>query len=232
MFMANSRMAGMVLLVTAVTACQNKVDPSDFPPPAPINQPTTPSGADNRDVFAPGDQMELIVDQDKALNGRYLIRPGGYVIMPRFGRVQIGGMSRSSVEAKMKALLEKNQLIEATVMVERWPGSAPESGGTGIAGNEQQGVITVLLTGRISRPGLHKIPVYNGENPGVYRAILSAGGLAEFSKPSKVTIRRKDASGRLHLIPVRLDLIEEGEIPDVPIGNYDVIDVGEKIFGF
>lgn len=225
----NTSIAGTFVLITLVTGCQNQVDSSGFPPPAPINQS---SGviATKSEVFAPGDHMELIVEEDKGLNGRYLVRPGGYIIMPRLGRVQVGGMHRASAEAKMKQLLESSQLIEASVMVERWPGSGVENSTSGVAG--QQESITVLLTGRVARPGMHKIPVYDDANPGVYQAILSAGGLAEFSKSSKVTIRRKDQTGRLHLIPVRLDLIEKGEIPDVPIGNNDVIDVGEKVFGF
>jgi protein involved in polysaccharide export with SLBB domain len=227
-----SHVIGMMLLITFVTACQNQVDSSGFPPPAPINKPAVRAGVSKSDVFAPNDYMELIVEEDKSLSGRYLVRPGGYVIMPRLGRVHIGGLSRAGAEAKMKELLENSQLIDATVMVERWPGNDTESGASDVAANRQHDTITVLLTGRVSRPGMHKIPVYNGENPGVYRAILSAGGLAEFSRSSRVTIRRNDKSGRLHLIPVRLDLIEKGEIPDIPIGNYDVIDVGERVFGF
>lgn len=232
MFNAYSRITATVLLITFVTACQNQVDSSGFPPPAPINQPAGMIGSTKSDAFAPGDHMELLVEEDNSFNGRYLVRPGGYVIMPRLGRVQIGGVNRSAAEVMMKNLLEKNQLTEASVMVERWPDKGAGTDDSGNSINGQQESITVLLTGRISRPGMHKIPVYNGENPGLYRAILSAGGLADFSRPSKVTIRRKDSTGKLRLIPVRLDLIEEGEIPDVPIGNHDVIDVGEKVFGF
>lgn len=232
MFYANPRITTALFLITFVTACQNQLDSSGYPPPAPINQSRVVGTLAKSEVFAPNDHMELIVEEDNGLNGRYLVRPGGYVIMPRLGRVQIGGLNRAAAEAKMKALLEDSQLVDATVMVERWPGNTSESGAPGSSANDRQETITVLMTGRVSRPGMHKIPVYNGENPGVYQAILSSGGLAQFSKSSKVTIRRKDRSGRLHLIPVRLDLIEKGEIPDVPIGNNDVIDVGEKVFGF
>lgn len=232
MFYVYPRITAALFLITFVTACQNQLDSSGYPPPAPINQSRVVGTLAKSEVFAPNDQMELIVEEDQSLNGRYLVRPEGYVIMPRLGRVQIGGLHRAAAEAKMKALLEDSQLVDATVMVERWPGNVSESGAPGSSANDRQETITVLLTGRVSRPGMHKIPAYNGENPGVYQAILSTGGLAQFSKSSKVTIRRKDRSGRLHLIPVRLDLIEKGEIPDVPIGNNDVIDVGEKVFGF
>ena len=48
------------------------------------------------EVILPGENLEVIVNEDGAFNGRYVVRRGGYIIMPGIGRVSVAGKSLGS----------------------------------------------------------------------------------------------------------------------------------------
>lgn len=176
-------------------------------------------------AISAGDQIDIFVMEDESFNGRYLVRASGYAILPKVGRVAVAGMSQAEAESSVKRALEASQLRKATVILERATVSAE-------AKHEEQGGLSVVLTGTVSRPGTMVVPLIQGRQPGVYDAILRAGGFARFADPSNVHILRKDAAGRNRRIKADVNRIKNGQAADIPLEDGDVIEVPEKWIGF
>ena len=216
-----------MLFLSAVVSCSSSSTPSnDLPPPlvaAPLARLDSKPSA-----FAVGDVLELFVKEDITLNGSYAVREGGYIVIPRAGRIQVEGLSRQAAEERVKEALQQSQLTQATVLVERTPGRSTQGG---IADPEQPRIV-VFLTGAVARPGAHQIPVVQGRAPGLYEVILISGGLSRFAKEDAVEILRKDASGQRQLSLVDLSEVRQGAAPDPAVGEADIIRVPARVFGF
>ncbi|HCN29344.1 MAG TPA: hypothetical protein DIT64_11450 [Verrucomicrobiales bacterium] len=215
-----------------IGGCSNSPQEQDpLPPPALIAQMQGEAPKPvNIMVFAPGDTLELFVKEDVTLNGSYQVREGGYIVIPRAGRIQVAGLDRNMAEARVKEILEKTQLAVATVLVERtskFPVSAP--GTTPIAAMPK---VMVFITGAVPRSGVHHIPV-NGTRPiGAYEALLITGGTGKFAREDRVEIYRTDAQGKRQRAVFDLKAVRQGAAEDPPIGEGDIIHVPEKVFGF
>lgn len=218
----------MLLLLGLLPQCAT--EPSEDLPPVAPRTPTAPAAA-ARPVFQIGDQLELFVKEDLTLNGSYLVREGGYIVIPRAGRINVAGLSREEAEPRVREFLQKTQLKEATVIVERTPGVAS---GSGVAGAGPSGVprVMVFITGSVPRTGAHAIPSPAGKSVGVYEALLISGGLTKFATLDKIEIFRYDASGRRRKSVIDMRPIMKGEADDPPISEGDIINVPEKVFGF
>lgn len=222
-----------VLVAWSLASCTEKDPGTPLPPPVtPVEAPKPV--VDTKPVFKPGDQLELFVKEDQTLNGSYLVREGGYIVIPRAGRIQVAGLTREAAEPKVKDVLLKTQLKEASVIVERTAG--PNNGPNGLAatgaGGEPVSRVLIYLTGSVAKPGGHAIPVQPGKVARVYETLLISGGLGKFSKVDKVEIFRFDGSGKRKRTVVDLKPIMRGEAEDPPISEGDIINVPEKVFGF
>lgn len=215
-------------LAATVVGCEGvrKEPPQPLPAPA-IAAAAKPAA----DVFLAGDSLELFVEEDPSFNGTYPVREGGYVLIPRIGRVHVMGMDRQGAEGQLTQALQRGQLAKARVLVERIKGVA--AGGAG-AGSVLPGVpkIMVYFTGSVSKPGMHALPLINGKPMGTYEALLISGGLSKFGTLGKVEILRPSASGRRTRIVVDLRPIRDGSADDPPLGEGDIVNVSEKVFGF
>lgn len=198
--------------------------------PAPQVPVTAPVKAD-RYAFQVGDQLELFVKEDQTLNGSYLVREGGYIVIPRAGRVNVAGLTREESEPRVKEFLQKTQLKEASVIVERTPGSASQTGLTTASGQSIPRVM-VFMTGSVPRTGGHQIPVPPGKSVGVYEALLISGGLSKFAQLDRVEVFRFDSAGKRKKAVVDLRPIMKGQADDPPISEGDIINVPAKVFGF
>jgi hypothetical protein len=89
------------------------------------------------------------------------------------------------------------------------------------------------LTGAVARPGQHRIHLQSdGGTPGVFETLLIAGGLAKFGDDTKIRIMRLNERGMRNSILVDARKIRDGLSLDVPVGDGDIIQVPEKVFGF
>ncbi|WP_449069977.1 polysaccharide biosynthesis/export family protein [Prosthecobacter sp.] len=183
-------------------------------------------------VFARGDSVELFVEEDKSFNGVFEVREGGYVLIPKIGRVMVAGLTRDGAEQRIRESLQRQQLKQATVFVEHVPDNDRlAAGGVGPASGQPR--LTIYLTGAVARPGQHAVPLaFTGRAPGLFETLLITGGLAKFSDDTKVRIMRLNERGLRTPLIVDVSKIRDGLIPDVPIGDGDIIQVPEKIFGF
>jgi protein involved in polysaccharide export with SLBB domain len=227
--MFSSRMVALGLLTFAASSCESNKTADQLPLPRlpPTSQSVVTS---NNQVFQVGDSLELLVEEDPSFNHTYEVREGGYILIPKVGRIPIVGLSRDQAEAKVKETLQKQQLKQATVFVERRNKGYLDPNGQTIQSSPR---MSIYLTGGVSRPGKHLVPLAAGGQPlGVYETLLVTGGFAKFGDVSKVKIMRLDGNGLRKQMIVDVRKISAGKLPDVPIGEGDIIDVPEKVFGF
>jgi polysaccharide export outer membrane protein len=221
----------LVMCLASLVSCASDTSDSTFPSAAgfPADPPSV--RRDGAPVFRVGDRLELFVEEDTTFNGMFEVRPEGYVFMPKLGRVPVVGLTRDGAERRVKEYLQKSQLTTATVFVELVAtGVEPVGSGAGqVAGQPK---IKVYVTGKVTSPGLHSVPVFDGRNPGVYEVLLITGGALNFGNYEKVQILRLDGSGRRKKQIVDVKAIQAGKAPDVQVGEGDIIHVPEKVFGF
>lgn len=219
-----------LLLPSLLAACKNSPEADNTLPPPAMLMPAAPQAQVNPMLFGAGDSLELFVKEDATLNGSYPVREGGYIVIPRAGRIQVAGLDRGQAEAKVKEVLQKTQLTEATVLVERTAlNGGLAQGATPIAAMPK---VMVFLTGAVPRSGAHHIPLPKGRPVGLYEALLITGGMNKFAREDRVEIFRTDGAGRRRRAVVDLRPIRLGQADDPPVGEGDVIHVPEKVFGF
>lgn len=186
-------------------------------------------------AIRPGDSLELFVKEDNSFDGKYTVRERGDIIIPSLGRIPVSGMSVVDAGSRIRSELEATHLKKATVIIDR-VGRAPKpnvpAGGQTAGVAKKTPLMKIYMTGKVTRPGQHRIPIPQSGELGVYEAILIAGGLSQFADPRKVHLLRNEATGKKRKIPVNIRSIEEGMTSDPAIGDGDIVVVPEKVFGF
>ncbi len=218
----------VALLPVLLAGCKSSSEEENLLPPPALAVASAPAPRLNPMVFSPGDSLELFVKEDATLNGSYPVRDGGYIVIPRAGRIQVAGLDRTQAEARVKEFLQRTQLTEATVLVERTAKHADPST-TPIA---EMPKLMVFLTGAVPRSGVHHIPLPNGRPLGTYEALLITGGMNKFAREDRVEIFRTDSQGRRRRAVVDLGPVRLGQADDPPLAEGDVVNVPEKVFGF
>lgn len=171
---------------------------------------TSLRGKPESDLILPGQSVEVYVTEDESLNGVYQVRRGGYILMPRVGRIQLAGKDLASAEKAIKEVLQITQIKNATVMVER-----PDSAGVG---NDP----VVYLAGEFVTPGAWKIP--HDLSPTIVTTILRSGGLTSAADLTKVRLLRL-VSGEAMVEEVNVQAILNGAgLPsDVSLQPGDIV---------
>ena len=150
----------------------------------------------SKGVMLPGEVIQLFVLEDESFNGLYQIREGGYIVLPRVGRVGVVGKDMGGVERTIKESLEATQLRQATVMVERARGIYAETKAD-----------VIYLAGEFQTPGPMKIP--EGFSPTIVTVILRSGGLTPVSDLTRVKLLRLE-HGRALVEEVNVQAILDG----------------------
>ena len=168
-------------------------------------------GVNQSDILLPGQAVQIIVVEDESFNGLYQIRRGGYVVLPRVGRVQVAGKDMVGAEKILKEVLEVNQLRQATVMIERTGG-----------GYETESGDVIYLAGEFSTPGPMRIP--EGYSPTLVTTILRAGGMTRVADLTHVKLLRLQ-NGKALVEEVNVQAILEGSgLPsDLALNSGDII---------
>ncbi len=189
-------------------------------------QSTKTAATDRNVVFQPGDRLELYVEEDSSFNSIYLVRPGGYILIPRLGRIQVAGLNREAAENALTQVLQKNQLTKAKVLVEHVSDKVELPGPPGVP------KFMVFITGAVPRSGVHYLPLAEGRSTGVYETLLITGGTSKFANLGSVEVFRTNPSGRRVRAQLDLRPIRDGKADDPLVGDGDIIHVSEKTFGF
>lgn len=89
-------------------------------------------------------------------------------------------------------------------------------------------VIRVFVMGQVRNPGA--LEFKKSEMPTLLKAIAAAGGFSERASKGGVTIKRTDEDGKESTIKVNVKDILKGKKKDIPLKEYDVINVPETFF--
>ena len=127
-------------------------------------------------LILPGESLEVVVLEDDSFNGVYQVRRGGYVVMPRVGRIYVAGKDLAGAEKAIKEALQQTQIRDGTVMVERPEGSMAANGPV------------IYLAGEFTHPGPWRIPA--GVAPTVVTTILRSGGVTPAADLTRVRLLR------------------------------------------
>jgi len=146
-------------------------------------------------LILPGESVEVMVMEDDSFNGVYQVRRGGYIIMPRVGRISVAGKDLAGAEKGIKESLQQTQVKDATVMVERPDGGTSGSGPV------------IYLAGEFTTPGPWKIPA--GVAPTVVTTVLRSGGVTESADLTRVRVLRL-VSGQPLVEEVNVQAILDG----------------------
>lgn len=235
----------LILLAVSLQGCKSNesaaeaVPPASYPPPLiPVSEPApAPAFSGPRLAIGgplrPGDTVELFVEEDDSFNGTYPVREQGDIILRSVGRVQVAGLSVASAGSRIQTELESRHLKKATVLLDR-TSRAPQESILASAAPAPVAApqISIYLNGRVNRTGQHRLSLPKTGQLGVYEAILSAGGFANFADTARAHVLRKGPDGKRIKIPVDLAGVEKGISVDPPIGDGDIVVIPEKIFGF
>lgn len=221
----------LIVLFTLVSlvSCRSGLDAAGKLPPPNLPGIAKATGK-NEAVFVDGDSVEVLVEEDSSFNGVFEVREGGYILIPKIGRLLVSGLTRNAVEHRVQEALQRTQIKTATVFVERRAGSRNLGLGSEFGSVPR---VIIYVTGAVARPGQHAVPLLQGARaPGLFEVLLMAGGLARHGDESKIRILRLSAEGVRQSTIVDMRKIRDGLIADVPLGEGDIVQVPEKVFGF
>lgn len=172
--------------------------------------------------LGPGDQLSFRVIEDEDPPKLLSVTDSGEMEVPYLGRLSAAGKSCKTVAYEIKAALEKEYYIQASVIL-------------GLDVIAPKGIVSrgkVYLTGAVRAQGAQEIP--SDEVYTVSKAIMRAG-FGDYANKRKVRLTRKvGKAGETETIIVDLvEVLEKGKIEkDAVVQPEDQIFVPEKFFNF
>jgi protein involved in polysaccharide export with SLBB domain len=191
---------------------------------APAAAPATLSGyvPDDKYKLRTGDKISLQILEDRDLPKSLLVTDSGELDAPYLGRVAAADKTCKQLAGELKAQLEKEYYYRATVIIAL------------DAANKLLGRIYVW--GQVRNQGPIDIAV--NENLTAGRAILRAGGFADFANKKKVKVVRGggaggDAAGKQSFELNMVEILEEGKTDkDLLLQPDDFIIVPSRLINF
>jgi protein involved in polysaccharide export with SLBB domain len=158
---------------------------------------------DNSRRLGPGDRLSYRVVQERRAPLSLVVTDSGEVEVPLIGRVRASGRTCRELAEAIKPMLQKEYFIHATVII-----------GLDAASMKSRG--TVYVSGQVRTQGSIEIPPEDRLT--VSKAILKAGGFAEFSDMRKVKLVRNKPAGGVETIIVDVDaVLTKGQIDKDPV---------------
>lgn len=201
------------------------------PPPLPENPPTRSGTApvattvsmevlDAERALGRGDTVNFRVVEDRDPAVSLQVTDSGDLEVPYIGRVHAEGKSPRALAFEIKSLLERDYYFHATVII-----------GLDTEGHRSPG--RIYVTGAVKGgAGPQEIPP--NEVFTVSKAILRAGGFADFANERKVKLTRSNSDGSTEtkIVDVK-EVIEKGRLDlDVEVKPNDYILVPERLINF
>ena len=218
----------------ATSAATNATASGQLPSLRALNQPVASTTQSNIDltttnapaatdskarVITPGVVVNIVVEEDHALDRQYAVLNNGSIDFPPLGRFQVDGMTTDDLAKKIKQGLEKDFFQVATVYVT-----------VDLAQTVQQAGVIYLL-GNVGRPGPLLLP--RDEKFTVMKAIIATGGCGQFANCKKVELIRYGPNGKKYKTLVNVERIMTGFFEeDIAVQNGDWLIVPEKLFSF
>lgn len=207
-------------IVLALSACQH---PADVGIEEPVNS-APPVGAVRKGTIGIGDILDIYVMEDVSLNGQFTVLESGNIVMPGIGRIHLAGNTLAAAQDIVRSRVETDQVKKATVILER----ARASGQVALA---EQPKLQIFVSGAVSRPGQHRVPLPSQEGLSAFEALMTAGGPTTFADQRHAYVLRKTGKGERVRLPVDLLAVSRGESRDLQLQEGDVIVVPQRRFG-
>jgi polysaccharide export outer membrane protein len=149
-------------------------------------------------VLGVGDDLEINVWENGALNTDATIRPDGTITMPLVGDLKAAGETPSSLRKKIAARLADYIKLQGE--------------GTITVALRQTNSYRFTVSGEVSKSGVFNSAFYVT----VAEAIALAGGFTRFAKRNEMVLLRTDAASKTtRSIPLAYDLLASGKRPDM-----------------
>ena len=162
-----------------------------------------------------GDRVSFRVVEDRKPPTQLIVADSGEMEVPLIGRVVAGGKTCKQLAWEIKKLLDKDYFYNATVIVGLDSLSAKSRG-------------KIYIWGQVRNQGALEIPT--DETFTVSRAILRAGGFADFANRKAVKLTRKNGD-TLTIDVVRV--LEKGQVDkDIELQPDDIISVPQRLVNF
>ncbi|MBJ7327527.1 MAG: polysaccharide biosynthesis/export family protein [Chthoniobacterales bacterium] len=205
--------------------------PIGTPPPLLPQQPSESSGTaaasttvsmdvlDNSRELARGDVLNFRIVEDGDPPVSLRINDSGDIEIPYVGGTRAQGKSPRTLAFEIKSMLERDYYHDATVIIS-----------IDVEGQKSAGLF--YMSGAVRGAGPQQIPF--NEKFTVSKAILRAGGFADFANERKVKLTRAlpDGQTETKFINVK-EIIEKGRLDlDVEIQPNDFITVPERLINF
>jgi protein involved in polysaccharide export with SLBB domain len=160
--------------------------------------------------ICPQDILVIGVVGEKDLTQDCRVNTSGTISFAWLNNVEVAGKTSAEVEQYLRKLLDKDYLVDPTVLVQVKEYRARE----------------VTVMGQVNKPGAIPIPA---EQPlTVVEAIARAGSIAKGGDPNKIYFSRRGKE------KIKLSMDALSKVTDPAKMLYvqpgDVIDVGEKVF--
>jgi protein involved in polysaccharide export with SLBB domain len=166
-----------------------------------------------------GDRLSYRVVEERRPPVGLTVADSGEVEVPLIGRVKASGRTCRELAQAIRPMLEHEYFYKATVIVGLDAVSAKSRG-------------RVYISGQVKQQGAIEIPP--DERFTMSKAILKAGGFADFANHRKIKLIRKNASGNSETTIVDLDAVTvRGQLDKDPeLFPDDTIIVPEKFVNF
>jgi|GEM_PF-404345 len=170
------------------------------------------SETDNDYRIQPLDSIQITVFNEPDLSVRVRVSAQGKINYPLLGPVQVGGLTVSETETKLKEQLGRSYLVkpQVNVLIDRANGRR------------------VFVLGQVKMPGA--IDILADEGLTVVQAIARAGGFTDIAATDRVNILRTAPDGTQQKVIVNVAAIMKGQSKDYPLKPDDVLSVPETIF--
>jgi protein involved in polysaccharide export with SLBB domain len=219
------RLIPVLLIGLAFESLRAQSPPGAFTP----QETSTPASAvasinsmellDNRRPLGAGDSVNFRIVEDRKDPITIQITDSGEMEVPMIGRVHAAGLTCKAVAQKIKSALEKQYYNKATVILGLQSISSAPKG-------------RVYLTGQVATQGPIDIP--SKEDLTVSKAILEAGGFADFADKRRVRLHRRKPDGSTETIKIDVKrILEKGLLEeDIILMPNDYIVVPERWLNF
>jgi protein involved in polysaccharide export with SLBB domain len=166
-----------------------------------------------------GDRVSFRVVEDRREPIALFVTDSGEMEIPYIGRVTAAKKTCKQLANEIKPLLEKEYFYRATVII-----------GLDLIGVKSRG--KVYVTGQVHSQGA--LEIQPDEVLTVSKAILRAGGLADFANKKKIKLVRKQVGGPPTITVVDLAaILEKGQLQKDPVLEPDdVLIVPERLINF
>lgn len=166
-----------------------------------------------------GDRVSLRIVEERRVPISLIITDSGEMEVPLIGRVTAKGKTCKQLAYELKPILEKEYFYKATVII-----------GVDSISTRSRG--RVYITGQVRNQGGLELPAE--EVLTVSKAVLKAGGLADFANRRKVKLVRKRPNGTSETQTVDLvEILDKGRLEkDIALEPGDLINVPERLINF